>query len=547
MCKGKRRTTTMNRKLLVLPALLGVMTPVITGCGGSGGGSSDSGKPIVVGTTDSIQLTKDNPAPLDPATSYDSATWNIFYNTFQMLLTYPRGSTTPTPDAATDCHYNDTTGLTYTCTMRDGLKFSNGDPLTSADVKFSIDRMLKINWSTGPASLIAGVKSVNTPDEKTVVFQLKAADATFPAKLATPAAAILDSKVYDPAKPYTGFKLVGSGPYTLSSASKDGQGDFQQGTFDKNSKYQGILKLNNSKVQLKMFADSDKMESALKSGGIDVMSRTLSPDQINRLQSSSDPSIKLTESPGGEARYLFLNTASSDLKTLAVRQAIAEVVDRQAITRDVYKRTADPLYSVVPQGISGHTNSFFSDYPTPSVAAAKQKLHSAGITSKIPLTINYRRDNGGTMNQPEAEAIAKQLNASGLFDVTAKSEEWSAFLKAASQRKYQIFAISWLPDFPDPDNYIAPFFDKNNFLNLPYASQQIQDQILPETRRMAQRSTASDAFGTAQQIVAQDVPMLPLWQGKQYIVSRSNITGVEWALNSSTTTQFWELGRGVTG
>jgi peptide/nickel transport system substrate-binding protein len=151
------------------------------------------------------------------------------------------------------------------------------------------------------------------------------------------------------------------------------------------------------------------------------------------------------------------------------------------------------------------------------------------------------------MNQPEAEEIKRQLDASGLFDVTVQSEQWNAFLKAASQRQYQIFAISWLPDFPDPDNYIAPFFDKDNFLNLPYENRQIQASLLPETRRQTERSTASAAFGTAQQIIAQDVPMLPLWQGKQYIAARSGITGVEWALNSSTTTQFWELGRGVTG
>ncbi len=537
----------MNRRLLVLPALLGVMTPLISGCGSSGGGSGDSGKPIVVGTTDSIQLTKDNPAPLDPATSYDSAPWNIFYNTFQMLLAYPRGSTTPAPDAASDCHYTDTSGLTYQCTLRDGLKFSNGDAMTSQDVKFSVDRMQKINWQTGPDSLISGVKSVNTPDDKTVVFQLKAPDATFPAKLATPAAAILDSKVYDAAKPYDGFKLVGSGPYTLGSVTTDAKHNLRSAEFTRNGNYKGLLKLNNSKVELKMFTDSEKMESALKDGSVDVMSRTLAPNQIQELQSSGDQNLKLTESPGGEARYLFLNTASGDLRSKAVRQAIAEVIDRQAITRDVYDRTADPLYSVVPQGITGHINSFFSAYPTPSVSAAQHKLHAAGITGKVALTINYRRDNGGTKNQAEAEKIADQLNKSGLFDVTAQSEEWSAFLKAASQRKYQIFAISWLPDFPDPDNYVAPFFDKDNFLNLPYQSARIQNQILPETRRMAQRSTASSDFGQAQQIVADDVPMLPLWQGKQYIASRSDITGVEWALNSSTTTQFWELGRGVTG
>ncbi|MBM9509424.1 ABC transporter substrate-binding protein [Actinacidiphila acididurans] len=540
----------MNRKLLVLPALLGVLTPVISGCGSSGGGSGGGGNPIVVGTTDSIELNKDNPAPFDPATSYDSATWNVFYNTFQMLLTFPRGSTTPTPDAAKECHYADQTGLTYQCTMRDGLKFSNGHELTSQDVKFSIDRMQKINFSAGPASLISGVKSVSAPDDQTVVFHLKAPDATFPYKLATPAAAIVDHQVYSATEPYDGFKLVGSGPYTLSDVTAPETGGsqaFRSGVFTKNPHYQGVLKLNNSKVELRMFADSTKMEAALKSGAVDVMSRTLAPNQISELLSSTDQNIKLTEAPGGEARYLFFNTSAPGLRDKAVRQAIAQVIDRQAITRDVYQRTADPLYSVVPQGILSHTNSFFDRYGNPSTAAAKQTLRGAGITGKVPLTINFRRDNGGTMNQPEAEEIKRQLDASGLFDVTVQSEQWNAFLKAASQRQYQIFAISWLPDFPDPDNYIAPFFDKDNFLNLPYQSKQIQDVILPQTRRQAERSTASAAFGTAQQIIAQDVPMLPLWQGKQYIAARSDITGVEWALNSTTTTQFWELGRGVTG
>lgn len=531
----------MNRKLLVLPALLGALTPVITGCGGSGGGSG-GGKPIVVGTTDSIELTKDNPAPLDPATSYDSATWNIFFNTFQMLLTYPRGSTTPTPDAAKDCRFLDASGLTYQCKMRAGLKFSNGDDLTAQDVKFSVDRMQKINWGTGPSSLMSDVKSVDAPDDLTVVFHLKAPDATFPYKLSTPAAAIVDQQVYPATKPYTGWRLVGSGPYTLDSFTQAKEADFSR-----NSHYSGILKIHNNGVKLKLYADSKVMEAALKKGSLDVMARQLDPSQIQELQDSPSAQIKLTQSPGGEARYLFLNTASHDLKTKAVRQAMAEIVDRQAITRDIYQRTAVPLYSVVPQGVASHVNSFFDVYGNPSVTAARRTLQRAGITAKVPLTINFRRDTGGTVNRAEAEAIEKQLDSSGLFDVHVQSEQWNAFLKAASERKYEIFAVSWLPDFPDPDNYIAPFFDKNGFLNLPYQSPQIINTLLPETRRQAERSSTVDAFGQAQKIIAEDVPMLPLWQANQYLAARSDITGTEWALNASETTQFWELGRGTAG
>ncbi|SDO66477.1 ABC transporter substrate-binding protein [Actinacidiphila guanduensis] len=531
----------MNRKLLVLPALLGALTPVVAGCGSSGG-SGGSGKPIVVGTTDSIELNKSNPAPLDPATSYDSATWNVFYNTFQMLLTYPRGSTTPTPDAAKECHFTDATGLVYSCTMRSGLKFSNGHDLTAQDVKFSIERTQKINSPTGPVSLIADVKSVETPDASHVVFHLKSPDATFPAKLATPAAAIVDHQVYPADKPYTGWRLTGSGPYTMDSWAAGKEADFS-----KNSKYQGILKLHNDAVKLMLYTDSHKMEAALKDHTLDVMTRTLAPDQIEELQDSDSSDIKLTEAPGGEARYLFLNTDDGDLKSLAVRKAMAEIIDRQAITRDIYKRTAVPLYSVVPQGINSHINSFFDVYKEPNVAEAKKTLKDAGITEKVPLTINFRRDTGGTENQAEAQAIEKQLDSTGLFDVHVQAEQWNAFVAAAAQRKYQIFAINWLPDFPDPDNYIAPFFGKDGFLNLPYQNKQIQDQILPDTRRQAARSSTTDAFGQAQNIIADDVPMIPLWQANQYIAAHSNITGVEWALNASTTTQFWELGRGASG
>ncbi|MCZ4099155.1 peptide-binding protein [Streptomyces sp. So13.3] len=532
----------MNRKLLVPAMLLGVVAPALAGCGGSGSGGDSSGKPIVVGTTDSIKLTKENPSPLDPATSYDSATWNVFYNTFQMLLRYPRSGTNPEPDAAEKCGFTDLVGQVYQCTLRKGLSFSNGHALTAEDVKFSVDRMLKINSDNGPASLISGVATVQAPDEKTVVFRLKAPDSTFPLKLATPAAAILDSQVYPADKPYDGFKIVGSGPYTLDDFKQD-----DKAVFSRNANYQGTLKLNNSKVELRMFTSADTMEAELKKGTVDVATRTMRPDQINRLLKAGDgENVKLTEAAGTEARYLFFDTTDPAVRPKAVRQAVAQILDRQALTRDVFQRTADPLYSPVPVGITGHANSFFKTYGDPSVTKAKALLHQAGIDDKVAFDYWYRKDLAGSSNKEEAEAIKAQLDASGLFDVTLKSEEWNVFLTEVKKHKYAAYALSWLPDFPDPDNYIAPFFDKGNFLKLPYQSDIIQRQVIPQTRQQSQRSATISDFETAQKIIAQDVPMLPLWQGKQYIAARSDITGVEWALNSSTTTQFWELGRGVT-
>jgi peptide/nickel transport system substrate-binding protein len=525
----------MKRKLLVLPALMGIIGPAaLAGCGGSGGSGSD-GESIIVGTTDSFTLSKDTPAPLDPATSYENSSWNIFYNTFQMLLRYPRNGTTPEPDAAKSCKFTDHQSETYRCTLRNGLTFSNGHALTAEDVKYSVDRMLKINSDIGPASLMAGVRQVETPDDKTVVFDLKASDATFPFKLATPAAAIVDHQVYPADKPYTGFRIVGSGPYKLDSFDKD-----TKAVFSANTSYQGSVSRSNSKIELDFFKDSAKLYSALADGSVDVTT-SLKAAQINTLLQKQTKTVKLTETPGTQVKYLFFNTSDAALKPKAVRVAIAQLLDRSALARDVYKRTVDPLYSVVPQGITGHKNSFYNVYGDVSASAAASALSNAGITTPVKFTFWYR-DSGGSSAIEESKWLQKQLNGSGLFDVTIKQAPVDTFVGSAIKGKFAAYGLGWVPDFPDSDNYVAPFFG-DNFLHLQYVSNQIRSTLLPRTRQKADRTATNSDFETMQDIVAQDIPLIPLWQAKQYIAARENVTGAEWALNSTSTIQFWELGK----
>ena len=123
----------------------------------------------------------------------------------------------PQPDAAESCGFADAGTKVYSCTLRDGLKFSNGDPLTSKDVKFSFDRMLKINDPDGPAVMFPTLEKVGTPDEKTVVFELNTADATFPSKIASGAGAIVDHREYDANGLREDGEAVGSGPYKQES------------------------------------------------------------------------------------------------------------------------------------------------------------------------------------------------------------------------------------------------------------------------------------------------------------------------------------------
>ncbi|MFI1396607.1 ABC transporter substrate-binding protein [Streptomyces sp. NPDC020681] len=531
----------MNRKTLVLPALVGLLAPVLVACGAADGGTG-GGDAIVVGTTDQFIATADAPAPLDPAYAYDTGAWNVLRQTVQTLMHAPEGGGEPVPDAAKSCTFTDTASESYRCKLRSGLKFADGSPVTAEDVKFSIQRVLDINADNGTAALLANIDTIETKGDDEIVFHLATPDATFPYKLSTPAAGIVSKNKYDGKELREGFQVDGSGPYTMKTETKGDQ--ITKVVFSKNGNYQGDLDLRNDKVELRLFPDADAMGKALEAGDIDVMTREMSPDQIKEMSESPKDGIQLTEMPGLSIRYLAFNTNDPAVKDKAVRQAMAAIVDRGQIAGQVYGATAEPLYSLIPTSIGAHTNSFYNKYGEPSTSKAAGILNKADVETPVKLTLHYTTDHYGAGTAKEFETLRDQLNASKLFSVDIKGTEWSKFRPAQKRGDYAVYGLGWFPDFPDPDNYIAPFLDKGNFLNSPYVSTEAR-QLIPQSRREADRTAASKAFTRIQQIVADDVPVLPLWQGKQYVAARTGVvTGVERLLNASSDMQLWELGRG---
>ncbi|GAA2906789.1 ABC transporter substrate-binding protein [Streptomyces mexicanus] len=534
----------MNRKTLVLPAVVGLLAPVLAACGGSGSGSGTDDA-IVVGTTDRFTASKAAPAPLDPAYAYDVGLWNILRQTVQTLMILPKGDGDPVPEAAERCGFTDSGNERYACTLRQGLKFANGDPVTAADVKYSIDRARAIKADTGVAGLLSTIDTVETQGDREVVFHLNTADATFPYKLSTPVAGIVDPKDYEKDKLRAGFQVDGSGPYTMKAEVKNDE--MVQAVFTKNPHYKGSLQLNNDKVEIRSFADADAMDAALNKGDIDVMTRTMTPEQIQKLSTAADGDVDLVEMPGLEIRYLAFNTNAPTVKNKAVRQAMAQLVNRSELVSKVYGSQAEPLYSLVPATITGHSNSFFNTYGDPSVAKAKSLLEGAGVSTPVKLTLHYTTDHYGAATQREFEVLQQQLNASGLFDVDIQGTPWTQFRPAQQKGEYDVYGMGWFPDFPDADNFIAPFLDKDNFLSSPYTNDEIRNHLIPQSRRQADRLSASSSLTKIQDTVADDVPVLPLWQGKQYVAARDDITGTAYTLNSTSSLQLWELGRGVSG
>ncbi|CAM5501602.1 ABC transporter substrate-binding protein [Streptomyces hirsutus] len=192
-------------------------------------------------------------------------------------------------------------------------------------------------------------------------------------------------------------------------------------------------------------------------------------------------------------------------------------------------------------------STLFNKYGDPDVSKARELLGKAGITTPVKMTLHYTTDHYGPATKAEFEQLSKQLNDSGLFDTDIEGAGWNTFKTAGQEGKFDVYGMGWFPDYPDADNFLAPFLDEDNFLNSPYANTEIRKKLIPETRRQADRLAAVSSLNQIQDIVAEDVPVLPLWQGKQYVAANDNVTGTAYLLNSSSTLQLWELGRGVSG
>jgi peptide/nickel transport system substrate-binding protein len=527
-----------------LISILSVAALAAAACGSGrtdsgSGGSGDAGAALLVGTTDQVYA-------LDPAASYDNGSFTIMNQVYPFLMNYAPGSDELVPDAAQSCDFSAPT--VYTCTLKDGLTFANGNPLTSASVKFSFDRIMSINDPNGPASLLANLASVAAPTPTTVDFTLKSAnDQTFPQTLATNTGPIVDEKVFPADSIMDDNAIVAAkpfaGPYSIDSYEKNSLVSFSK--FDGYKGALGAPKTDN--VTLRTYTSSDNLKLDMQNKSIDVAWRSLTPTDIDSL--SSVDGLTVHNGPGGELRYIVFNLntmpGGTPEQKLAVRKAMAASVDRQALSDNVYKGTYTPAWSVVPSGLAGSNTAFKDVYgDTPNKDEAAGFLSAAGITTPVAINLQYNPDHYGSSSSEEYAAVKSQLESTGLFTVNLQSTEWNTYNKARVADTYPVYQLGWFPDFPDADNYLTPFFAPDNFLQNHFENPEITALI--DQERTTQDKTAREAIiGQIQTRMATDfVSTLPLLEGKQIAVSTDQVSGVDSTLDASFKFRFTPISKG---
>lgn len=542
----------MNKKALQSAiALAGVSAFALTACtgpsgGGTSSGGSASGGAITYGTTDKV-------VTLDPAGSYDAGSFMVMNQIYPFLLNSKPGTADSSPDIAESASF--TSPTEYTVKLKSGLKFANGHALTSSDVKFSIDRIVKINDDNGPASLLGNLDSVTAKDDTTVVFKLKKGnDQVFPGVLASNAGPIVDEEVFPADKLMSDDDIVKAKPfagqYTIESYKKN-----ELISLKANPDYKGLLgKPANDSATIKYYADSNNLKLDVQQGNIDVAGRSLTATDAADLD--KDSKVKVHKGPGGELRYIVFNfdtmpfgakTPEADpKKALAVRQAMADIVDRDAIASQVYKGTYLPAYSVVPDGFVGAIKPMKDMYGDgngkPSLDKAKQAFSDAGVTGPVTLKLQYNPDHYGKSSGDEYAMIKEQLEKSGLFKVDLQSTEWVTYSKDRTKDVYPVYQLGWFPDYSDADNYLTPFFIPGNFLKNHYENPAVTDLINKQLTTVDKGERAK-VLGDAQTAVAKDLPTLPLLQGAQLMVAGKDVQGVDSTLDASFKTRLGVLSK----
>ena len=518
---------------------------VLTGC--AGGGGEPTSDAITIGTTDKVTF-------LDPAGSYDNGSFAIMNNVYPFIMNSQPGTSDVEPDIAVSAEF--TAPTEFTVVLKEGLKFANGNDLTSSDVKFSFDRQLTIADENGPSTLLYNLEETEAVDDTTVVFHLKAGnDQIWPQILSSPAGPIVDEDVFTADAITDDDTIIDgeafAGQYVISSYAFN---DLVQ--FKAYADYQGVLgDPKTDTINLRYYADSSNLKLEVQEGNIDVATRSLSATDIEDL--SGDENVTVNYGPGGETRYIVFNfntmpfgatTPEADAdKALAVRQAMADLIDREEIATQVYKGTFLPLYSYVPAGLTGATESLKGLYGDgdggPDATAAAERLTSAGITEPVVLNLQYNPDHYGPSSGDEYALVKSQLERDGLFTVNLQSTEWVTYAEERSADVYPMYQLGWFPDYSDADNYMSPFFQTENFLANHFSNAEL-DELIPAQAVETDPETRLGLLEDIQDKVAAQLSTLPFLQGAQVAVSGKDIAGVASTLDASFKFRFGVISKG---
>ncbi len=403
--------------------------------------------------------------------------------------------------------------LVYTFVLRDGLKFSDGTDVTAEDVVFSLERHLEIG---GALPIEADVASVEASDEKTVVITLAEACTPFLSELACFSNGVIP-KDFGGKTEEEFFKApVGSGPFVVDSW--DPAGDL---VFVKNEYYWQEGKPYIDKLVYKVIEDDNQVLNQLKAGKIDG-AETISIANADTL--ANGDGTKLVTVGGWEVEELFFNTLDKHFSDVHVRRAIALSLDREAMTEALTFGYADISNTVLPRSMKYNTNDTVNALSY-NVEAAKAELAKSAYPDGFETSVIVNSGNNTEMQI--AQILKASAEAIGIT-ININAEETATFRSDFFKFNFSIMINSATADFPDADSIMAFQVDPEGFSKCYWTSYTNDKAVeLLHAGQVEPNGEARAAiYAELQQILADDVPYIPLYEPDIIVAVRDNVNGI---------------------
>ncbi len=480
----------------------------------------DGPKTIIIGSTDSI-------AGLDSADAYALHDWELLRNIGEALLGFAPGTTEIVPALASDWSVSDD-GLVYTFFLRDDIVFGDGTPLDANMYVDHLSRMLTLDGSGGVGGALGTpfIEAYQAVDDRTLEITLKQPFGYFPQVVTgAPYMPMHPDLPMDALVEFPDAPIYGVGVWMITEYVPG-----EQTVLEPNPYYTGSASAPKvDRIIIRYFSDAPTMAKALEAGELDIAFRTVSDPTLLEELADVD-GLTVGTVPGGGVRFMIINHQLAPTDNPDVRKALASLVDRDEISDRVYSGTAEPLYSMIPVGFLGANEAFDDVYGSPDIAAAQAFLTAAGYseTNKLQIQVAYPPEHYGGTAADLIQLLSEQFEASGMIDVEIISQEWSTYIGAViGGQDYAVSLLGWFFDYPDPDNYLAPFMNSGGLGTMitdPDTNEPIDadTQVLMDLLVQAGIETDVDArvalYADLQELYAENVTTLPLFFLPEHVI-----------------------------
>jgi peptide/nickel transport system substrate-binding protein len=488
-----------RRRVLAGAAVVLLVVVIAVSCGGGAGGRADvpvvEGKPDagVTGvrapstrTGETLRVVSAEIDSLDPQRSYLPGVWNLMRLYTRTLVTYssePGRTDNLVPDLATDLGTPSEDGLSWTFTLRDGVRFENGRPITSRDLKYGIERSFASDVIVGGPTYVVdllddpgnpyagpyqdespdklGLAAVETPDDRTITFRLRAPQPDFPFVMALPSSSPVPVEA-DTGAEY-GRKPVSSGPYVITSVDP-ATGILLERNPQWDPATDGVRAALPDRVVVRTGLTGVERDQALLAGSADVdaTGTGVQPATTARLALDEEHPVRdrVDDTTTGALRLLALPTDVAPMDNPDCRAAVAAAVDRTA----VQKQLGGPVNAVRrselwPRGLDGGPKD--SD-PRPDLAAARAALEACGqpdgfstvlAVADTPTSVDVAEEIAGQLAEVGIQVEVRPLSANTFYATDVGDPD------SVTASGFGLILATWTADFSTPGSFLTPLVD----------------------------------------------------------------------------------------